>query len=213
MQLTKQQLKSICPNIKDDRAQVMVDLINKICPKYNIDTAPRLQAFLAEVLHESGEFTIKTESLFYTHAERIVEIWPSRFNLTGINGKLNANEYVKNAQKLANTVYANRMGNGDFASGDGFRYRGGGYLQITGFESYKAYADYLKKPVSDTSDLVHSSDEYALDAACWEYAVNKKLLDESDSGDLVTITKRINGGLIGQAERKRYYDLCKKYIV
>jgi putative chitinase len=213
MNLTKEELKKICPNLKDDKASIMTDLINKVCPRYKIDTPKRLQAFLAQVLHESGEFSIKLESLYYTHAERIVDVWPSRFNLTGTGGKLNANNYIKNEQKLANTVYANRMSNGDFSSGDGYRYRGGGYLQLTGKESYSAYAKYLNKSIEETADLVHTSDEYALDAACWEYAINKKLLESSDNGDFVNITKKINGGLIGQDDRVKYYNLCKKYLI
>lgn len=213
MNLNKEELKKICPNLKDAKASIMTDLINKVCPRYKIDTPKRLQAFLAQVLHESGEFSIKLESLYYTHAQRIVDVWPSRFNLTGKDGKLNANDYVKNEQKLANTVYANRMANGDFTSGDGYRYRGGGYLQLTGKESYSAYAKYLNKSIEETADLVHTSDEYALDAACWEYAINKKLLESSDNGDFVNITKKINGGLIGQDDRVKYYNLCKKYLI
>lgn len=213
MQISKEQLMKVCSTLKAERAQTLVDSINKICPKYHIDTAPRLQAFLAQILHESGEFTIKLESMYYTHPERIIEVWPSRFNLTGTGGKLNANDYIKNDQKLANTVYANRMGNGDFASGDGYRYRGGGYLQLTGEESYAAYAKYLNKTIEDVANLVHTTEEYALDAACWEYVVNKKLLESSDKGDFVHITKIINGGTIGLTSRTKYYDLCKKYIV
>jgi putative chitinase len=213
MQLTKDQLKAICPTMKDERASIMSDLITKVCPRYNINTPVRLQAFLAQILHESGEFTIKLESLYYTHPERIVEVWPSRFNLTGTGGKLNANDYIKNDQKLANTVYANRMGNGDFASGDGYRYRGAGALQLTGKESYQAYAKYLNKSVEDTAKLVQTTDEYALDAACWEYVINKKLLESSDKGDFMHITKIINGGLTGESSREHYYNLCKKYII
>jgi len=213
MQISKEQLKLVYPSIKDDRAQIMSDLINKICPKYHLDTSPRLQAFLAQVLHESGGFSIKTESLIYSHAQRIVDVWPSRFNLTGTGGKLNANDYVKNEQKLANAVYSNRMGNGDAASGDGYKYRGGGFIQLTSKDGYTAYAKYLGKSVEDTANLVHTTDEYALDSACWLYSINKNLLEASDKGDVAYITKKINGGEIGLNERLKYYNLCKKYIV
>lgn len=210
--LTGQILKQICPNLTADRANILAELITKVCPKYEIGTPARVQAFIGQIAHESGEFSIKTESTNYTTASRIVAIWPSRFNLTGTGGKLNANLYTKQPEKLANTVYANRMGNGDFASGDGFRYRGGGFLQLTGKESYKHYAGAIGKPIGEAADLVHSTDEYALDSACWEFAVDKQLLDEADKGDYLTITKRINGGTIGWEERLKYYNRAKTFI-
>jgi len=210
--LTSEQLKKICPSLKDDRAVAISGLINVVCPKYEINTPLRLQAFLAQIAHESGEFSIKTESMNYSTPERIVAIWPSRFNLTG-EGKLNAHDYIKNAAKLGNEVYASRMGNGAPETGDGYRYRGGGFLQLTGKESYQHYADYIKKEVGETADLVRGTDEYALDSACWEYVIDKKLLDESDARDFVTITKRINGGTIGLTERLKYYKLAQQIIV
>jgi putative chitinase len=210
--ITADQLKKICPTLSADRASSIVSLINSICPKYDINTPIRLQAFLSQIAHESGEFSIKTEGMNYSTPERIVAIWPSRFNLTG-EGKLNAHDYVHNAEKLGNQVYAGRMGNGAPESGDGFRYRGGGFLQLTGKESYQHYANYIKKEVGETADLVRGTDEYALDSACWEYAVDKKLLDESDARDFITITKKINGGTIGLTERLKYYKLAQQIII
>ena len=210
--ITADQLKKICPTLKADRASSIADLINSVCPKYAINTPIRLQAFLAQIAHESGEFSIKTESMNYSTPERIVAIWPSRFNLTG-EGKLNAHDYIHNAEKLGNEVYAGRMGNGTPETGDGFRYRGGGFLQITGKESYQHYADYIKKEVGETADLVRGTDEYALDSACWEYAIDKKLNDEADAKDFITITKKINGGTIGLTERLKYYKLAQQIII
>ena len=210
--ITSDQLKKICPTIKADRASSIAALINSVCPKYDISTPIRLQAFLAQIAHESGEFSIKTESMNYSTPERIVAIWPSRFNLTG-EGKLNAHDFIKNAEKLGNQVYGGRMGNGAPETGDGYRYRGGGYLQLTGKESYQHYADYIKKEVGEAADLVRGTDEYALDSACWEYVIDKKLLDESDARDFVTITKKINGGTIGLTERLKYYKLAQQIIV
>ena len=211
--ITAEQLKKICPNLKDDRSVALSGLFNVVCPKYNIDTPDRLHAFIAQIAHESGEFTIKTESMNYTTPERIVAIWPSRFNLTGDDGKSNAHNYTRNAEKLANKVYANRMGNGDAASGDGFRYRGGGYMQLTGKESYEAYSKHIGMEIAKAAELVHTTDEYALDSACWEFAVDKKLNDEADAKDFVTITKRINGGTIGLTERLKYYKQAQQVIV
>jgi len=210
--ITSDKLQKICPTLKPDRAMAISGLINSVCPKYDINTPIRLQAFLAQIIHESGGFSIKTESMNYSTPERIVAIWPSRFNLTG-EGKLNAHDYIHNAEKLGNQVYAGRMGNGAPETGDGYRYRGGGFLQLTGKESYQHYANYIKKNVSETADLVRSTDEYALDSACWEYAIDKKLNDEADAKDFVTITKRINGGTIGLTERLKFYKIAEQVIV
>jgi putative chitinase len=210
--ITPEQLKAVCKTISLDRAKVLSDLMNLSFPKYGIDTPARIQAFVSQIAHESGEFTIKTESMNYTHAERIVAIWPSRFNLDGSNNKRNANEYVKNQEKLANTVYSGRMGNGDAASGDGFRYRGGGFMQLTGKESYAHYAAYIGKEVGETADLVRGTDEYALDSACWEFAIDKKLNAKADAREFVAITKSINGGTIGLAERQAYYQKAQDNI-
>jgi putative chitinase len=209
--LTAEQLKKICPSLSADRALSIIGLINTICPKYDIDTPIRLQAFIAQVAHESGNFSIKTENMNYTTAQRIVDIWPSRFNLTG-KDKLNANDYIKNPKKLANQVYAGRMGNGAPETGDGYRYRGGGFMQLTGKEAYQQYADYINKSVEETADLVRGTDEYALDSACWEYVINKKLNNLADERDFVAITKKINGGTIGLTERLKYYKLAQQII-
>ena len=181
--------------------------------KYGIDTALKAAHFIAQIAHESGDFTIKTENMNYTTPQRVVDIWPSRFNLTGTDGKKNANEYIKNPEKLANAVYGGRMGND--SPGDGFRFRGGGYLQCTGKEAYKGYSEYLKKDIGETADLMRSSDIYALDAACWEYCIRMNLNPIAETGasdDIVKhITKIVNGGYIGLAERisnfKKYYTL------
>lgn len=210
--ITGAQLKGICPNIKQDRADALAALMSKSFPKYGINTPARIQAFIAQVAHESGEFSIKTESMNYTTPERLCAIWPSRFNMDGSKGKNNAHNYIKNQEKLANLVYSGRMGNGDAASGDGFRYRGGGYMQLTGKESYAAYAKFIGKEVGETADLVRGTDEYALDSACWEFAIDKKLNEKADAREFVAITKRINGGTIGLEDRQKYYLRAQNHI-
>jgi putative chitinase len=210
--ITTQQLQLICTTLKKERAEIIVDLINTICPKYGIDTADKLHEFIAQIAHESGEFNIKKESMYYSTPAIIVDVWKSRFNLTGKDGKLNANDYVKNPSKLANTVYSNRMGNGNFESNDGFNFIGGGFLQLTGRESYAAYAKYIGKEIFETANLVRTTDQYAFDSACWEFSIDKKLNDEAENDDFTTITKRINGGLIGQNERLKYYNRAKEHI-
>jgi len=100
--ITAEQLKKICPNLKLERATTLAELINKVCPKYNINNPARLQAFIAQIAHESGGFTIKQENMNYTTPARLVAIWPSRFNLTGEGGKANANNYVRSMLGVCN---------------------------------------------------------------------------------------------------------------
>jgi putative chitinase len=191
----------------------ILDLLPESFSKYEINTALRAAHFLGQIAHESGDFTIKTESLNYTTPKRIADIWPSRFNLTGEDGKKNANEYVKNEQKLSESVYGGRMGNNN--PGDGFRFRGGGFLQLTGKDAYKGYATYIKKTVEETADLIRTDNHYSLDAALWEYCLNMKLNTVADQGSdeeiIKKITKRVNGGYIGLDDRikhfKKYYSL------
>lgn len=196
-------LSTICTAIAVSRADVIEQLLQRVFDKYNMTLEKDRAAFIAQVCHESGEFTIKSENMMYTTPQRIVDIWPTRFSLAGGNGKLMAADYCNHPEKLANEVYANRMGNGDQASGDGYRFRGAGFLQLTGRESFERYAAYINKDIHETAQLVRTDDYYAMDAAAWEYVIDKKLPGVTD---FVLITKRINGGTIGLAERRKYYQ-------
>lgn len=213
-------LRSICPNLFTDRAEVLSALMNELFPKYELNTVDRIRMFIAQVAHESGEFSIKTENMNYTTPQVIVNTWKTRFNLDGSGGKLNANDYIRNPQKLANEVYANRMGNGNQASGDGYRYRGGGFLQGTGKETYIKYAKYIKHTVEEASELVHTTDRYAMDFALWEFCININVFPICDGPEMVggltkieRATKKINGGYNGLQERIKFYTKTKKYII
>jgi putative chitinase len=177
--------------------------------KYEVNNDLRVAHFLAQVAHESGNFTIKTENMYYSTPARIAEVWPKRFNLDGSGGMKNANEYIKNPEKLAEATYGGRQELGNDQPGDGFRFRGGGFMQTTGKEAYKGYANYLGKSVGETSDLMRSDDHYALDCALWEFALNKKLNPVADTGagdDVIkTVSKRINGAYTGLPERIKYF--------
>jgi len=199
--------------LKGKIPQSIFDILPDAFGKYQINTPLRASHFLGQIAHESGDFTIKTESMNYSTPSRIVEIWPSRFNLDGTGGKKNASGFIKNQELLAETVYGGRMGNNN--PGDGFRFRGGGFLQLTGKEAYQGYGKYLGKSVEETADLLRSENKYAMDAACWEYVINKKLNPIADKGMteevIVEITKKINGGKIGLDDRrtkvKHYYSI------
>lgn len=126
--------------IADDK---WVPYINPVLTKYQINTPRRLRYFLAQSLFETGMYRQWEENLRYTTAQRLVDVWPSRFSLTGSNGKANANDYVNDPEKLGNLVYANRNGNGDADSGDGFAFRGRGGFHLTGKTNYGMYSNDL----------------------------------------------------------------------
>ena len=205
MLISPQQLKQICTTISTERAAWMADLLNEICPKYGLDTLDEFHEFLANVVQESGEFSPKVENMNYTTAARIRSIWPSRFPTIG-----HALPYVRQPQKLANFVYGGRMGNNQ--PGDGWLFRGGGFIGLTGREVYTKYSQYIKQPVETVADLIRTSDKYALDSACWFFSVLKGLNDEAERDEMQRIIKSINGGMIGADVRMMYYDRIKKVL-
>ena len=172
-------------------------------------TPERAAHFFAQTAHESGGFKAFSENLNYGAS-----------GLTGIFKKYFPTQekallYERKPEKIANVVYASRMGNGDEASGDGWKYRGRGALQLTGKSNYQAFADYLKKPeIMDNPDLVAT--DYAFESAIFFFDKNK-LWDICDKGvtkeTILALTKRINGGTHGLADREektlKYYGWVK----
>lgn len=203
--ITPEQLRKVATTLSADRAKQMADLLNELCPKYGIDTKDEFHEFLANVVQESGEFAHKEENMNY-RAERIVKVWPSRFKKIS-----DAIPYAHNPQKLANFVYGGRMGNAGL--NDGWIFKGGGFIGLTGREMYTKYAKYLSKDIPETALLVQTTDRYALDSALWFFCVHKKLTDEAERDEFVPIVKSINGGLIGLPTRQMYYERCKEFVV
>ena len=162
--------------------------------KYSLNTALRQAAFIGQCQHESENFTKLEEGLNYS-ASRLMAVWPSRFPNLDM-----ANQYANNPQKLANKVYGGRMGNGNEESGEGYAYRGRGLIQMTGKEAYANCGSGLGVDFLSNPDLL-STPEYATLSAGWFW--NKKgLNDLADTGDYETMTKRINGGVLGLDDRK-----------
>ena len=171
-------------------------------------TPVRAAHFFAQTAHETGEYKLFTENLNY-----------SASGLQGVFGKYfpgNLEEsYARNPEKIANRVYADRMGNGNEASGDGWKYRGRGALQLTGKSNYKAFADYLGKPeIMDNPDLVSTT--YAFESAMFFFDRNKlwSICDQGvNDASILALTKRINGGTNGLDHRKqltnKYYGYVK----
>jgi putative chitinase len=198
MAISKEQLQQILPN--NPYLDQWCEALNKILPDYDIDTPQRCAAFIAQCAHESGGFTALHENLNY-RAVTLRKIFPKYFPTDEI-----ATQYVSQPNKqelIANRIYANRMGNGDEASGDGYRYCGRGLIQLTGKQNYQNFADSIEISVEEVPEFLETF-EGAVQSACWFWEANN-LNQWADKGDILTLTKRINGGTIGLADREKHY--------
>jgi len=183
----------------------VIAMIPDTASKFEINTPLRLAHFLAQCGHESGGFKLTQENLNYS-AKGLLGIFPKYFDA------VTAAAYERKPEKIANVVYANRMGNGDKTSGDGWKFHGRGYIQLTGKENYTAFTKSIGEDCVTNPDLVAS--KYALASAAWFFNKNglHKMADGGAGDDTVTkITKRVNGGTIGLPDRikhfKEYYSL------
>lgn len=204
MLITPQQLKDVCTSMSLNRATVMAQLLNELGEKYGVKTQDVFEEFLANVLQESLEFQHKVENMNY-RAETLMKVWPSRFPTKAI-----ADQYARNPEKLANKVYGGRMGNNQ--PGDGFKFKGGGFIGLTGREVYTKYANYLNEPLEQVAANVQTQDKYALDSAYWFFCILKDLEDEAIKDDFIGIVKSINGGTIGLKDRQFYYARIKSIM-
>lgn len=217
MILTGSVLKKIATDLTPDRADILADISNALCVKYGINDANVYHEFIANIIHESDQFRVKKENLVYTSPERLVTVWPSRFTMDGIPGKLNAQEYVRNPAKLAEVVYGGRMGN--LQKGDAYAFLGGGFAQITGRDAYTAYAKYVNSKqngswtIQELARLIQTDDAWAFDSAFWFFCEFKNLDELALQDKFTELVKRWNGGFFGLPERERYYALAKKYII
>jgi putative chitinase len=193
---TKEQLKDMIP--KNPYVDQWFEALSEILPEYEITTPQRVAAFLAQCAHESGGFVFLKENLNYKAAS-LRRVFPKYFPDDAI-----AAQYAGKGEMIANRVYANRMGNGDEASGDGFRYCGRGLIQLTGKNNYTFFAGSLDIPVEEASEYLQTF-EGAVQSACFFWEQNK-LNQWADAGDILTLTKRINGGTIGLEDRVKHYN-------
>ena len=183
----------------------MIDKIKKLGAKYNLTTI-QLAHFAGQLAHESLDFKVVSENLNYS-AERLREVFPKYFT------KELAQKYARKPILIANRVYANRMGNGNEASGDGYRFRGRGFLMITGKNNYHYFSIFIGEDCVKNPDLV--SQKYALESALWFFFENKifTLCKDLSDDTIKKVTNKINGGLNGFADRKsktlKYYNLLK----
>jgi putative chitinase len=191
--LTLEQLKQIIPG--NPYVEQWCEALNKLLPDYEINTPQRMAAFLAQCAHESGGFTALQENLNY-QAASLSRVWPSRFP-PGI-----AEQYAHNPEAIANRAYCDRMGNGNEASGDGWRYCGRGLIQLTGKDNYTAFADSIGVTPEQVSEYL-TTFEGAVQSACWFWE-NNNLNAYADQHDWTTISHKVNGGSEGLEDRVAY---------
>jgi putative chitinase len=178
-----------------------------VVSKFECNTEVRMAHFLGEASHESGGFKATKENLNYS-AEGLVKIFGKYFNAT------TAPAYARNPEKIANRVYANRMGNGDEASGDGYKHRGFGYLQTTGKENQYAFADFIgDQEVKSNPELIAT--KYPLASAGFFFWKNKlwSICDKGVNDEAITLVcKRVNGGSIGILDRIKHTKEFYKFL-
>ena len=181
--------------------QAVLNELPLVMEKFGISNPTRLAHFLSQVAHESGNFKFVNENLNYG-AKGLLSIFKKYFPTEAL-----AKAYERKPEKIANKVYASRMGNGDEASGEGYKFRGRGYIQLTGKDNYKAFSDFIGEDCVANPDLVAT--KYPLTSAAFFFHKNKlwDICDKGHSHDVVTaVTKRVNGGTIGLEDRIKHFD-------
>jgi len=193
---TKEQLAEMIPG--NPYIDNWYDALCRILPDYEINTVSRVAAFIAQCAHESAGFKALKENLNY-RAVTLRKVFPKYFPTDDL-----AAQYAQQPEKIANRVYGGRMGNGDESSGDGFRYCGRGLIQLTGKNNYTLFAESIEIPVEEVPEYL-STFEGAIQSACWFWETNN-LNQWADKGDILTLTKRINGGTIGLDDRIKHFN-------
>lgn len=201
---TATQVQKILPTNK--QANQWYDVFNSVLPTFRIDSINRVASFLSQCAHESKEFTVMNENLNYS-AAALVSVWPSHFDSTV------ADTYARHPTMIANRAYANRMGNGPEESGDGWKYHGRGPIQITGKANYTvcSQAVFADDRLVITPELLATDMDSAIRSACW-YWVSRNLNVASDAGDVVTVTRKINGGEVGLTDRIQRFNAAVKIL-
>ena len=215
MEITQQQLGQCIGN--NPYLDQWVAALNNQLPNYEINTVERVGDFIGQCAHESGNFKTLNENLNYG-AQGLANIWPTRFAVKGADGKPQ-NPYVptelaqqiqRQPELIANNFYANRLGNGGPDSGDGWKYHGRGLIQLTGHDNYAAFGATVDMSAEDVVAYAQTFDG-AVQTACWFWATHN-LNQYADSGDIETMTRRINGGLNGIDDRIAKCNLARQVL-
>lgn len=203
--LTEANVRALFPRAAENHVKAFATQSGPLFARFGFDRSPRRRDFfLAQIGHESGGLTIVEENLRYS-AERICVVWPSRFP-----DLASAQRCDRQPETLANTVYCNRMGNGPLESGDGWRYRGRGYIQLTGRDGYRRVGEIAGIDLEAEPEQA-ADPATALLVACsfWQWKGLNALADE---GDFEKVTRRINGGTIGMADRRAWLDKVRRTL-
>ena len=194
----------LCTITTPEMADKWVVALNETCERFAIDTPFRIAGFLSNTAHESGGFKYVKENLNYSAAS-LMRVWPSRFPTVEI-----AQRYAMQPEKIANRAYADRMGNGDEASGDGAKFLGRGLIQLTGKNNYVAYSLACDNEALQKPEIVEQP-KYAAESAGWFWDVNR-LNALADAQDIGGMCKRINGGYNGLDDRQMKYSQIMAYF-
>ena len=208
--ITGAQLTAFLPALQDTPRWTAA--LNAAMDRFEINTPARISAFLAQTAHESGEFRRLVENLNYS-ASGLCKTWPGRF--VSLDA---AKPYERNPEVLANYVYAKRLGNGDVASGDGWRFRGRGLIQLTGRGNYRSCGLAVTLPLEAEPEQLETPEAAAIAAAqFWQSRGLNHLADDqnddNDDEDFVAITKIINGGTAGLSARRIYWARAKAVLI
>lgn len=205
MQITIEQIKKIAPGAPDKAAGEFVDTFNKWSDKFGINTPLRAAHFISQCVHECAELKAFEENLNYSE-KGLLKVFPKYFN------SATAKQYARKPEKIANRVYANRMGNGNEASGDGWKYKGRGAIGLTGRSNYLAYST----SGFCVGDLMAHPEWLAKSPGCYKSAMwfwwKNGLNAIADTGNVNSVTKRVNGGYNGLDSRKKYLTRAKEEL-
>ena len=195
--ITSDILSQCLPEATADNVEKYAVALDMTCHEFDINTPERIAAFIAQVGHESGNLRYAKENLNYS-AEGLVKTFPKYFK------DIDTTQYARNPEAIAGRVYANRMGNGDEESGDGWKYRGRGLIQLTGHDNYLNCGKGLDVDLINEPEYLETPDGAARSAGWFWNSRNLNAL--ADAGDIKTMTKKINGGFIGLEDRIKHYN-------
>lgn len=193
---TATQIMQVFPNCRDPG--LWSSILPRVAAEFEINTRSRLAAFLAQCGHESNQFNTLRENLSYSMLG-MMKTWPSRFPTEASTAP-----FVRQPERLGNYVYADRLGNGDYASGDGWKFRGGGLIQLTGRRNYREAGAALELPLEQQPTKIEDR-RIAARVAGW-FWYSRGLNQLADEGDFARVTQIVNGGQKGAVERRAYAD-------
>lgn len=214
-------LKQIAPSLSIDKANYHAGLIEGICPHYAINTPGRLHEFLANILEETGEFSVFEENLNYQAVALTRLFNASRISVDDCYRYGRTMKQPAQPQQIANLIYGGPWGLknlGNTKPGDGWLFRGGGEMQLTGRSLTTRFTVYFNNRFEthytpeQMADLLRTNREVGLHSACWFWSIVMKLNDEADADAFTTIVKKVNGGLLNMDKRLHYYNLAKALI-